>query len=174
MHISVHLQPAIINQCLNLHYRYHPLGRRQLKKLVWIPLILIAIASYLIYPEVKQGRYGQNMYMGLLYFTFAIGYYVYMKKRMLKAGKTVASSLGNNAHFQMEITPEQLVTATQDSTLTTTWGEFTEGLIGKNVVLLYQQNGTFSMYHESFFNTGDFDLFKVLVEEKVNHLITAV
>ncbi len=168
MHIKVNLEPKIINECLALHYRNHPLGRRQLKKLVWIPLVLLALAVYLIYPSIQNRQVEQNLYIGLLYLALSAGYYIYMRKRMLTSGKIVSASLGANATFDMEVDTEYLRSNTASETLDTSWSDFTEALIGNSIVLLYQQNGSFSMYHQSFFQPGDFEIFKSWVNEKIH------
>ncbi|TDH19806.1 YcxB family protein [Segetibacter sp. 3557_3] len=168
MHIKVNLEPKIINECLALHYRNHPLGRRQLKKLVWIPMVLLALAVYLIYPSFHLGQIEQNFYIGLLYLALSAGYYIYMRKRMLTSGKIVNAALGVNSSFDMEIDAENLKSITSTETLNTSWSDFTEALISNSVVLLYQQNGSFSMYHQSFFQPGDFETFKSWANEQVH------
>lgn len=171
MHINVTLDPAIINQCLALHFNYHPLGRRQLRKLLWIPLILVLISVYLLYTELSKDHFSQNFYLALLYIGFAFTYYFYMKKRMLNAGKAMAKSLGANGFFTMDVTEEKVTTVTPTTTITTNWSVFNGALISKNIVLLYQQNDTFSMYHESFFTGDDFGLFKTWVIQYVQPYI---
>ena len=171
MHISVNLDADTINQCLHIHYNYNPSGRRQLKKLVWIPLIMLVLGFYLLYPELKHARYGQNLYLGMLYVSFAVGYYLYMKKRMLKAGKTMVASLGRNAHYEMDINEQQITTIAEENILVTRWDEFTDSLVTPQAVLLYQQNGTFSMFHPRYFAPGEYETFQQWAGNNVRHSI---
>ncbi len=145
MHIKVNLDGATINQCLLLHYNHHPLGRKNQKKLLWIPIILLAISAYLIYTEMQKDHFSSNFYLALLYIVFALAYYFYMKKRMLTAGNTMQKALGNNANFEMDVTEDKITTVTSTTTVITDWTVFTGALVNDYLVLLYQANDTFSM-----------------------------
>jgi hypothetical protein len=171
MTILINLSAGIIDQCLALHFKHHPFGRRHTRNLLWIPLILLIISGYLIYTELEKDRLGQNFYLALLYCAFAAGYYFYMKKRLLKAGKIMLKSLGDNAHFTMEVDNTNVKTTTSSAVLSTKWNVFIAALIEKEIVLLYQTNDTFSMFHHSFFKKNDFDEFKKLVRNNVQPLI---
>ena len=171
MHIKINLTEDIINQCLELHYGDQPVGKKMKQRLLWIPLILFAIAAYLIYDELQQPVPGQNFIMAILYIGFGISYYVFMRKRLMKAGKRLLKNLGPNASFTMDINGDEIITTTTNGTLTTNWSAFTGALISKGNVLLYQSNNTFTMLNHTFFNPGDFDVFKSLVREKVNPLV---
>jgi hypothetical protein len=173
MDINVRLTETIVNECLALHYKYHPAGRKSLQKFYWIPAILILISIYLIYDELQKQVVTQNFYLALLYSMFAFGYYFFMRKRMLKAGQQVIKSLGENATFTMRASEDELITQTVDGTLQSNWSQFSGALVSENIVLLYQANGTFSMLHRSFFAPNDFDLFKTLVSTSVSPLIKA-
>lgn len=139
-------------------------------KLIWIPLILIIISAYLIYTELKQPVLGQNFYLALLYIAFAFGYYFFMRKRMLNAGKQLLKSLGEHAAFDMEIDEEKLITNTSSATISHKWAVFTGALISQNNVLLYQANNSFTMFNYRFFQPGQFEVFKAWTREKVRPL----
>jgi hypothetical protein len=173
MDINVRLTEKIVNECLALHYKYNPAGRKSLQKLYWIPAILILISVYLVYDELQKHTLSQNFYLALLYFAFAIGYYLYRRKRMLKAGSMVIKSLGENASFTMKASEDGVITHTAENTLQSNWPDFNGALVSDDIVLLYQANGTFSMLHRSFFAPNDFDLFKTIVRTNVSPLIKA-
>lgn len=171
MHIKIALTEDIINQCLALHYGDQPAGKKQQQRLLWIPLILLIISAYLVYDELQQPAIGQNFIMAILYVGFAISYYVFMKNRMVKAGKRLMKGLGSNANFTIDVEGDQLTTKTGSSTLTSNWTAFTGALISKGNVLLYQSNSTFTMFNHTFFAPGEFEQFKELVREKVQPLV---
>jgi hypothetical protein len=174
MHIRVALTEDIINQCLSLHYHDQPAGRRLRQRLILIPLMLIGVAAYLIITELQRPQVGQNFYMAILYICFAFIYYFFMKNRMMRAGKKLLKTLGDNATFDMEVDEEKLTTTTRSNTFTHDWSGFTGGLIGSENVLLYQANNSFSMFHHSFFKAGDFEKFKELVRQNVQPVMEVV
>ncbi len=171
MHIKVALTEDIVNQCLEMHYGIQPAGKKIKKRLIWIPLFLVAIGAYLIFDEMKQPVPGQNLYMGFLYIGFAIAYYFFMRNRLVKAGKRLLKHLGPNAVFTVDVEGNELKTTTTTGTNINTWNAFTGALIGKGNVLLYQSNNTFTMFHHSFFNNDDFNVFKTKVREQVHPVI---
>ncbi len=174
MHIKIRLTEDIINQCLALHYHQQPTGQRMKQRLVLIPLVLLAISGYIMYNELKQPAVGQNFYMALLYASFAFIYYFFMKNRLLRAGGKLLKTLGQNASFDMDVNENDLTTTTNNASFTQAWNEFTGGLIGKDNVLLYQANNSFSMFHHTFFEAGDFEGFKDLVRESVQPVIEPI
>jgi hypothetical protein len=172
MQIKVNLTESIINQCLSVHYHDQPTGRRMKQRLILIPLVLVSISAYLIVTELqKSGGVGQNFYMALLYISFALIYYFFMRHRMMRAGGKLLKSLGENASFEMEVDEEKLVTTTRNSTFTSNWEDFTCALISKDNVLLYQANHSFSMFNYSFFLPGDFEIFKTWARNKVQPVL---
>ncbi len=171
MRIKINLTAEIINHCLDLHFSHHPSGRKHKRNLFWIPLILLVIAAYLIYTEFQKNEIGNNFYLALLYSAFAAAYYFYMRRRLLTSGKVMLKSLGNDANFEMEVEENQLKTITSSATISTNWSVFTSALIKNEIVLLYQTNDTFSMFHYSFFKENDFEKFKSLVKNNVRPLI---
>ncbi|MCY7422330.1 MAG: hypothetical protein LH478_11375, partial [Chitinophagaceae bacterium] len=87
MIIHIKLTEAIINQCLALHYSQKPSGKGLVRKLYLIPAFLIALAAYIIIDELRQPVIGFNFLMALLYIGFAVSYYFFMKKRLIKSGR---------------------------------------------------------------------------------------
>ena len=172
MQIKVNLTEDIINQCLSVHYHDQPTGRRMKQRLILIPLVLVSISAYLIVTELqKGGEVGQNFYMALMYISFALIYYFFMKNRMMRAGGKLLKSLGENANFEMEVDEGKLVTITPNSTFTSKWEDFTCALISKDNVLLYQANNSFSMFHHTFFFHGEFEVFKNWARNKVQPVL---
>ena len=167
MHIKVRLTEDIINQCLQLHYHDQPAGKRMKQRLILIPLMLLGVSGYIAYNELKQPQVGQNFYMALLYASFAFIYYFFMRHRMLRAGGKLLKTLGENASFDMDVNETELTTTTANSTFTQSWSSFTGGLISKDNVLLYQANNSFSMFNNTFFEAGDFEVFKNLMRGNV-------
>ena len=167
MHIKVRLTEDIINQCLQLHYHDQPAGKKMKQRLIFIPLMLLGVSGYIAYLELQRPQVGQNFYMALLYASFAFIYYFFMRHRMLRAGGKLLKNLGPNASFEMEVNEIELTTTTQTSSFTQPWDAFTGGLISKDNVLLYQANNSFSMFNHSFFEAGDFEVFKDLVRDNV-------
>ncbi len=90
-----------------------------------------------------------------------------MEKRLVKSRKIMLKNLGNNAQFKMEVEGDNIKTITDSATISTNWTVFTTALIEKEVLLLYQTNDTFSMFHYSFFKENDFEEFKHLVRSNV-------
>lgn len=171
MRIHVRLTEDIINQSLALHYHDQPSGKKMKQRLLWIPFIMVAISVYLIYTELQQPQAGQNFYMALLYISFALVYYFFMKSRMMRAGKKLLKNLGENASFDMDADEATVTTITSSATITQPWTAFTGALISSNNVLLYQANHSFSMFHPSFFAAGDFEKFKELVRNHVQPVL---
>lgn len=137
-----------------------------------MPVILTAVSVYLMYTELKKPAVGTNFYLGILYIVFAIAYYYYMLFRMKNLGKTLLKSLGENKSFDMDITSTAVTTKLASSTTTTDWNAFGKAITSKNIVLLYQQNNTFSMFEKSFFtNDDDFSAFKDLVIQNIQQTI---
>lgn len=151
MLIKVALTKDVINQCLALHYNNQPAGKKLRQRLLWIPLILIALAIFLLVDEWRQPVKGSNTYMALSYLGFAIAYYLYVKNRIMKAGKRMLHSLGPNANFSIETFDTELTTCTATEKFSITWQSFTGALIGTQNILLYQSNDTFTMLNRTFF-----------------------
>ncbi|WP_207492216.1 YcxB family protein [Aridibaculum aurantiacum] len=171
MHIRVRLTEKIINDCLQLHYHDQPTGRRMRQRLYLIPLVMLGIAAFILYNELRSPAVGQNFYMALLYVSFAFIYYFFMRHRMMRAGGKLLRNLGENSSFEMDVNEEELTTTTKSQSFSQPWSSFTGGLISNNNVLLYQANNSFSMFNHSFFEAGDFDRFKQLVQDNVQPVI---
>ncbi len=170
MEVKVRLNEQIINQSLQLHYRYF--GSSHKRRLMLVPIILIAVSLYLMYSELQKPQIGTNFYLGILYIVFAVGYYYYMLYRMKNLGKTLLKSLGENMSFDMEINDTVVVTKLATSTNSSDWTLFKNAIISKDIVLLYQQNNSFSMYEKSFFNSdASFTDFKNLVVKNIPQTI---
>jgi hypothetical protein len=167
MHIHVALTEEIIDKSLALHYHLQPAGIKLKRRLLYIPLIMFAISAYIIYTEVQQPQLGQNFYMALLYISFGVVYYYFMRHRLMRSGKKMLAGLGENARFEVQVNGDEVTTTTTTSTFTHKLDAFTGALMNKEIVLLYQANDSFSMFHESFFETGDFPRFKELVKTHV-------
>lgn len=167
MFLQLALTKEIVNECLKLHYGEGLNSKRLRQRLILIPLVLIAIATYLIYDELKKETTGQNFYMAILYIGFGISYYFFMRFRTLNGGSRLLKTLGSNASFTMEIYDDKLVTTTTNGSFDTKWDSFIRGLISDENVLLYQANDSFSMFNHSFFKAGDFEAFKILVRKNV-------
>lgn len=167
MLIQLALTEQIINECLKLHYTEQLAARRLKQRLILIPLALVAISCYLIYSELKRDTPGQNLYMAFLYIAFAISYYFFMRYRTIKGGRQLLKTLGNNATFSMQVFDDKLTTTTQAGTFDTTWESFTHAVISSQIVLLYQSDNSFSMFYHAFFQSDNFERFKLLVKQKV-------
>ncbi|HET9057721.1 MAG TPA: hypothetical protein VFN30_12825 [Chitinophagaceae bacterium] len=166
MNIKIRLTEQILNDSLKLHYRYFGSGHR--RRLLAIPAILVAISVYLIYTELQKPKTGNNFYLGFLYIAFAIGYYFYTRYRMQNMGKTLLKNMGENINFEMVVTNEEVKTILPSSTTSTNWTVFTGAIISNDIVMLYQQNNSFSMFNKTFFeNENEFAEFKQLVEKNI-------
>lgn len=173
MIIHIKLTEAIINQSLALHYSQKPSGKGLVRKLYLIPAFLIALAAYIIIDELRQPVIGFNFLMALLYIGFAVSYYFFMKKRLIKSGRRMLRELGEDANYEIEATDEKLVTKTTTQTFTHTWPAFTSALLANDNVLLYQLNNSFTMFNYSFFEPGDFEKFKMMVKENIKPYVLA-
>lgn len=170
MEVKVRLNEQIINQSLQLHYRYF--GSSHRRRLLLVPVILIAVSLYLMYTEIQKPVLGTNFYLGILYIVFAVAYYFYMLYRMKNLGKTLLKSLGENVNFDMEIIDSTITTKLASSTTSSDWTTFKNAIISKDIVLLYQQNNTFSMFEKSFFNNeADFSSFKNIITQHIPNAI---
>ncbi|MGE5105969.1 MAG: hypothetical protein ACM3H8_00360 [Sphingobacteriales bacterium] len=173
MEIKIRLTEQILNDSLKLHYRYF--GSSHKRRLLLVPVILIAVSVYLIYTELQKSKKGNNLYLGLLYIFFAFAYYFYTRYRMQNMGKTLLKNMGENINFDMQVTNEEVKTILPSSTTSTNWTVFTNAIISEQIVMLYQQNNSFSMFEKSFFsNETDFNLFKQLVEKNISNTIKQV
>jgi hypothetical protein len=173
MHIKISLTEDVINKCLSLHYGRQTGSNKLKQRLIFIPAVLIIISCYLIYTEYQKTSPGPNLYLAVLYIAFAVGYYFFMKNRLLQAGKRLLKGMGENAEFEMEVDEEKLVTKTKTGTITTEWSQFIKAIVSKDNVLLYQQDNSFTMFNQSFFHPGDFVVFKTWTREKVSPVIEA-
>ena len=170
MEVKVRLTEQIINDSLKLHYRYF--GSSQKRRLLVIPVVLVAVSVYLIYTELQKPAVGNNFYFGILYIVFAIAYYFYMVHRLKNMGKTLLKNLGENINFDMEISNEAVITKLNNSSANSGWSSFNSAIISTNIVMLYQQNKSFTMFEKSFFsNKNDFTVFKNLVTNNIQHII---
>jgi hypothetical protein len=170
MKVSIHLTEPIVNESLKLHYRNF--GSNHKRRLLLVPVILIAVSVYLIYTELQKQQKGTNLYLGMLYIVFAFAYYFYTRYRLQNMGKALLKSMGENIHFEMEVTDEEVKTILLSSTTTTNWTVFTGAIITQNIVMLYQKNSSFSMFEKSFFKSeNDFAAFKKLVEKNITNTI---
>jgi hypothetical protein len=165
MRINIALTENIVNQSLRLHYRYAP--PRQKYAILLVPSILMLLALYLIVNELRQPIFGRNGWLGVLYIAMSIGYYFWMSYRREHTGKQLIRGLGNNAIFEMDADDSELTTHLTDSTFKHEWPAFIKAIVSKDLVLLYQQNQSFSMFHYSFFSNDDFSRFKQLVRKHV-------
>ena len=170
MEVKVRLNEQIINDSLKLHYQYF--GSSHKRRLALVPVILIAVSVYLIYTEVQKPTLGTNFYLGILYIVFAVAYYYYMLYRMKNLGKMLFKNMGENSSFDMDINESSVTTKLASSTTTTDWTAFNNAIISSNIVLLYQQNNTFSMFEKTFFNSeADFSSFKNII---IQHIPNAI
>ena len=167
MHIHIKLTEAIINECLVLHYRQNPASKGLVRKLYLIPAFLLILAVYLIIDDLQQPAIGFNFLMAIMYTGFAISYYFFMKKRLLPRAKSMLRNLGQDAQYEVEATDDHLITKTYSETFTNSWQSFTKALTGADNVLLYQLNDSFSMFNRSFFEPGDFEKFKIMVQDHI-------
>ena len=167
MHIHIKLTEAIINECLVLHYRQNPASKGLVRKLYLIPAFLLILAVYLIIDDLQQPAIGFNFLMAIMYTGFAISYYFFMKKRLLPRAKSMLRNLGQDAQYEVDATVDQLTTKTYRETFTNSWQSFTKALTGADNVLLYQLNDSFSMFNSSFFEPGDFEKFKIMVQDHI-------
>lgn len=167
MHIHIKLTEAIINECLVLHYRQNPASKGLVRKLYLIPAFLLILAVYLIIDDLQQPAIGFNFLMAIMYTGFAISYYFFMKKRLLPRAKSMLRNLGQDAQYEVDATVDQLTTKTYRETFTNSWQSFTKALTGADNVLLYQLNDSFSMFNRSFFEPGDFEKFKIMVQDHI-------
>lgn len=166
MLIKVRLTQEILNESLKIHYRYF--GSSHKRRLLLVPVILIAVSLYLMYSEFSKHQMGTNFYLGILYIFFAVAYYFYTRYRMQNMGKTLLKSMGENINFDMEVTEEEVKTITPASTNINNWSVFVNAVTSDKLILLYQQNNSFSMFDKSFFHSpSDFELFKQWVETKI-------
>lgn len=171
MQIRIALTEEIVNQSLRLHYRYVP--ARQKYAILLVPAVLMILAVYLIVKELAKPVFGQNGGLGILYIAISIGYYFWMRYRREHTGKQLIRGLGNNATFGMDANDDELITHLSDTSFQHQWPAFIKAIISKDLVLLYQQNQSFSMFHHSFFANEDFTGFKQLVSKHV-HAVTEV
>lgn len=171
MQIHIALTEDIVNQSLRLHYRYAP--PRQKYAIALVPAILMLLALYLIVQELQKPVFGRNGWLGMLYIAMSAGYYFWMGYRREHTGKQLVKGLGSHATFVMDVNDYELVTQLSDSTFQHQWPAFIKAIISKELVLLYQQNQSFSMFHYSFFNSEDFTGFRQLVRRHV-HAVTEV
>jgi hypothetical protein len=169
MQIRISLTEDIVNQSLGLHYRFAP--ARQKYSILLVPAILMILAVSLITKEFAKPVFGQNGWLGILYIAISIGYYFWMRYRREHTGKQLIRGLGNNATFEMVANDDELITHLSDTTFKHEWPAFIKAIISTDLVLLYQQNQSFSMFHHSFFANGDFTGFKQLVRRYVNAVI---
>lgn len=170
MEIKIRLTEQILNDSLKLRYRYF--GSNHRRRLLLVPVILIAVSVYLIYKELQKEQKGNNLYLGILYIGFAFAYYFYTRYRMQNMGKALLKNMGENINFNMQVTDEEVKTVLPDSINSTNWTVFTNAIISEQIVMLYQKNSSFSMFEKSFFlNDTDFSLFKQLVEKNISNTI---
>lgn len=170
MEVKVRLTEQIINDSLKLHYRYF--GSSHKRKLMVIPVVLIAVSVYLIYTELQKPAIGTNFYFGILYIVFAVAYYFYMVYRINNMGKTLLKNMGEHINFDMEINDAAVITKLASSSSSSDWLSFKSAIISTNIVMLYQQNNSFTMFEKNFFTTeNDFTVFKNLVSNKIQHTI---
>lgn len=165
MEINVQLTEAIINQSMKMHYANAPAKQRY--SLLYVPIVLSFVGVYFIINELGKPQFGSNGWLGILYQAMAVGLYFYLKRKRDHTGKFLLKAMGENAAFDMEVNDNELVTKLSDSTLSHQWVAFHKAIIGRDIVLLYQGNQSFTMFAKSFFSNDDFDRFKKMVKQHV-------
>lgn len=148
-----------------MHYASAPAKQRY--SLLYVPAALSFVGFYFIINELTKPQFGSNGWLGILYQAMAVGFYIYLKRKRDHTGKFLLKAMGANATFDMEVNDRELVTKLSDSTLSHQWIAFQKALIGRDIVLLYQGNQSFTMFARSFFANEDFDRFKKLVKDHV-------
>ena len=165
MKINVKLTEDIINRSLHLHYANAP--AKQKHAILFVPAALTFIAIYLVAKDWYKPELIKTTGISLFYIILGLAYFFYMRYRREHTGRQLMKSLGENSQFQMEVNEQDVITRLPDNVLNHHWNSFGKALLGADLVLLYQPNLSFSMFHKSFFPEGDFSAFKKLVKEQV-------
>ncbi|MES2772946.1 MAG: hypothetical protein V4722_02090 [Bacteroidota bacterium] len=165
MEINVQLTEDIINQSMKMHYANAPAKQRY--SLLYVPAALSFVGLYFLINELFKPQFGTTGWLGIFYQFMAVGLYYYLKRKREHTGKYLLKAMAENAAFDMEVNDEVLVTKLSDSTLSHQWTAFHKAIVGRDIVLLYQGNQSFTMFGRSFFANDDFDRFKKMVKEHV-------
>ena len=163
MEINVQLTEDIINRSLHLHYKSQP--PRERWKILYVPVLLVGISVYLLIKDYTSHQFTQTSWLAIVYIFMAIALGWYSGYKREHTGKQLLKSFGENSAFDMDVTDDEVITRLSDSTLNFQWTVFTKALISKDIVILYQQNNSLSMFDKSFFANDDFSRFKTMVRK---------
>lgn len=169
MIIEVDLTKDIINQCLPLHYRYAPFKQKYLTLLFPVAAILIIGIGLTVNEPADVNGGNKWMYL-YIYAPMLLVLTLWSVFKRNRAGKKILKRLGDNTHYEVEANEDELTFHLSHTTSRNKWPAFPRAVISKEVVLLYQQNSSFLMFHHSFFANDDFRKFKQLVQEHVHQV----
>lgn len=151
---------------------YHNAPAKQRYSLYYVPGALSFVGFYFLINELFKPQFGSNGWLGVIYQGLAVGLYFFLKRKRDHTGKFLLKAMGENTVFDMEVNDAELVTKLSDSTLIHQWTAFHKAIVGRDIVLLYQGNQSFSMFARSFFSNDDFAVFKKLVKAHVMEVRT--
>lgn len=77
---------------------------------------------------------------------------------------------GENTHYKVEANDDGMIFKLIYTNSENKWPAYPRAVIGKNMVLIYQQNGAYIIFHHSFFANEDFDRFKKLVRSHMHEV----
>jgi hypothetical protein len=168
MIIDISLTKEIVNQSLPVHYRHATFKQRAIPYATGVVLLIVGIFNTITQPD---NIIGIERYLYLIVFTvLGVAYTFWFDYKRKSAGKAMIKMLGDRTDYEVEATDDGLTTRLTDATYDQKWTVYPKAIISKEVVLLYQQNKSFAIFHHSFFSNDDFDRFKNLVRKHMHEV----
>jgi hypothetical protein len=169
MLIEVALTKEIVNESLPVHYRHLDFKQRFLPYIA--PIFLCIYGVFYTVAAFTNDNFWVDIITPAFMFILALVYFLVIRHRQHNAGKQILKKIGDRTHHEIEVSEEELITRMIDATYNQKWTVYPKAVISKEVVLLYQQNKMFAIFHHSFFANDDFDKFKQLVRNRVHQVI---
>ena len=166
MEIEIAITKEIINESLPLHYRHTTFKQRFLPFVYLVILLVIGLVQSITSNEQGLARWLQLIFLvviGSLY----TGWYIYRRNN---AGKKMLKFYGENTHYKVDVNEDVLTFHLSYTTSQNKWPAYPRAVIGKSMVLLYQQNMAMIIFHHTFFANNDFDIFKNLVRRHMHEV----
>ncbi len=163
MEIEFAITKEIINESLPLHYRHTTFKQRFMPYMYLVILLVIGLIQAFTSKEEGLARWLQLIFLVIIGSAYAF-WYNYQRNN---AGKKMLRFYGENTHYKVDANDDGLTFYLSYSTSQSKWPAFPKAVIGKDIVLLYQQNLAMIIFHHTFFSNDDFSCFKTLVR---NHM----
>lgn len=167
MEIEIAITKEIINESLPLHYRHAPFQQRYLP--FFYPALLFVMGTFQSLTSKEEGFF--RWFSMILFVIIGTVSALWINYRRNNNGKRMLKLYGDNTHYKVLANEDGMVFHLSYTTSENKWPAYPRAVIGKEMVLVYQQNSAYIIFHHTFFANDDFGEFKQLVRNHI-HVVT--